>query len=202
MPPVALLTVITTALSQGLLIHRAYQRAYEGLLTAQRSETSSAIPVSHHNKLLTGILAFLVTCQFASVIAYYAHITVLKSSLELTSHTSETFEKAMNIVFLITDSSLAASLTFLLWRMRSGIPRTDSIVRLVMIYTLSTSLCTTAIAVLSLVTNIVFPQSFAYLALDFIGSKCKCDSLRIITLLQIHFRLYQLHFRIVSQGPS
>lgn len=52
----------------------------------------------------------------------------------------------MNSLYLATDFILAVSLTVMLWRMRSGIERTDSVIRKFTVYIISTSFVTVAIA--------------------------------------------------------
>ena len=52
----------------------------------------------------------------------------------------------MNALYLVTDFVLAASLTLMLRKMRSGMDRTDSVINKITVYTISTSCVTVAIA--------------------------------------------------------
>lgn len=102
--------------------------------------------MSRGNKTWTGVLALLVTCEFAGTLVYYAHLTSLKSVFDLSSKTSRTIEQTMNALYLVTDFVLAASLTLMLRKMRSGMDRTDSVINKITVYTISTSFVTVAIA--------------------------------------------------------
>ena len=88
------------------------------------------------------MLVLLVICELAVIIAYYAIVCHAIFVPEVGVPTPLAVEKALNVVFLMADSALAGSLIVLLHRKRSGIRKTDSVIRLIIIYTLSSTAIT------------------------------------------------------------
>ena len=94
--------------------------------------------MSKKNKVLVVVLAFLVAVEFALVMVYFARVKNTKLLVDLANPKTTTIEKIMNGVFVITDVALAGALVVLLHRSRSGFLRTDSIIKQLIAYTLST----------------------------------------------------------------
>ena len=76
--------------------------------------------------------------EFTSVMLYYSQVKNVKLLSDLAKHATTTTEKIMNGIFVLTDTSLAITLVILLSRNRSLGFRTDTIVKRLIAYTLST----------------------------------------------------------------
>ena len=107
---------------------------------------SHLFQVSSKNKVLCGVLGSLVALEFCSVMLYYSRIRKAKLFTEFSNRTTTTIEKVMNGIFILTDTSLAGSLVVLLRKNRSGFSKTDTIVRKLIRFTISTSLPTAIMA--------------------------------------------------------
>ncbi|KAI0650118.1 hypothetical protein C8Q79DRAFT_901378 [Trametes meyenii] len=78
---------------------------------------------------------------------------------------------------VVADAIVAASQCLLLVRMRTGLARTDSLIALMMRYSINTGLLTSICAALILVTFTAQPETFIYFAFYFIYSKLYVNSL-------------------------
>ncbi|OCH89216.1 hypothetical protein OBBRIDRAFT_34286 [Obba rivulosa] len=72
---------------------------------------------------------------------------------------------------IAADILLASSLVILLWKRRTGIPRTDSIVRVLMLYSINTGALTSVCELLCLVMFAIMPANFIYFAILFVLPK-------------------------------
>ncbi|OCH90217.1 hypothetical protein OBBRIDRAFT_826083 [Obba rivulosa] len=75
------------------------------------------------------------------------------------------------IANVAADILIASSLCIVLWRMRSGIPRSDSLLRVLMMYSINTGLLTSICEIATLVTYFTCTKLTVYLALFFILPK-------------------------------
>ncbi|KDQ53886.1 hypothetical protein JAAARDRAFT_196997 [Jaapia argillacea MUCL 33604] len=78
---------------------------------------------------------------------------------------------------VVADALIAVSLCILLNRNRTGFKKTDSVVSLLMMYTINTGLLTSLCAISTFVTYAVMPNNFIFIALYFILSKLYLNSL-------------------------
>ncbi|OCH90218.1 hypothetical protein OBBRIDRAFT_620742 [Obba rivulosa] len=72
---------------------------------------------------------------------------------------------------IAADTLLAASLVVSLWRLRTGIPRIDSIVHVLMLYSINTGVLTSVFALLCFIMLAIMPGNFVYLAILFLLPK-------------------------------
>ncbi|OCH90037.1 hypothetical protein OBBRIDRAFT_628710 [Obba rivulosa] len=77
----------------------------------------------------------------------------------------------------VADILLASSLVTLLWKHRTGFPRTDSLVRVLIIYTINSGVLTSVCEVMCIVTFSIFPGTFWYYALYMVLPKLHVNSL-------------------------
>ena len=110
-----------------------------------------ALTVNDHNKLWTGTLIFLVTCEFALLLTYSINATQDSNFSDLASKTPLAIDKAMNVIVLVADLALAGSLVILLHRKRSPFAETNSVIKTITAYTISTSFVTVVISTIALV---------------------------------------------------
>ncbi|KAI0676961.1 hypothetical protein C8Q78DRAFT_1073714 [Trametes maxima] len=99
---------------------------------------------------------------------------------------------------VVADAIVAASQCLLLVRMRTGLHRTDSLIALMMRYSINTGLLTSICAALILVTFTAQPETFIYFAFYFIYSKLYVNSL-LATLNARRTRV--LHRETARGGP-
>ena len=120
------------------------------------------------------MLVLLIAAEFSMMMVYYNTVLHAKLLSQLASHSSIAVEKVMNVMALISDLSLAMSLVVLLQRRRmGGFSSTSSVIKLIIAYTIGTSLLSALLSLMALVLVIVYPDSFVWLAVDLLVSKCE-----------------------------
>ena len=128
--------------------------------------------MSDGNKIWTGALVILILAEFSSICVYYNSVLHAELFEQLASSTAVRNEKAWLIVTLITDLCLALSLVVLVQRRRAGgRTRTDSVLKIIIAYTIGTTLATTVCFLIALILVNVVPNSFASLAFDLLVCK-------------------------------
>ena len=129
----------------------------------------STFQVSKKNKAITGVLCLAILIQFAITTAYYAQIynVTLVTQLQEAVHT----ELAMNYIVVCTDTLLAGVLVWLLYKSRSGVKSTDSIVNKVILYTIGSGLVPALWAMVAAIGAQVAPRSVIYLLVDLVIPK-------------------------------
>ncbi|EMD32422.1 hypothetical protein CERSUDRAFT_126826 [Gelatoporia subvermispora B] len=98
---------------------------------------------------------------------------------------------------VLTDGLVTTSQTRLLWKSRTGTPRTDSALRVLMIYSLSTGLLTTMFVMASFITWIAMSTNRIYLTFF-----CANPSLLLNTLLATLNGRRHLREMLVSDSPD
>ncbi|OCH85320.1 hypothetical protein OBBRIDRAFT_891239 [Obba rivulosa] len=66
------------------------------------------------------------------------------------------------VLTIVADSLIALSQVVLLWKRRSGVPRTDSVMRTLIIYSINTGFLTTICALVLLITWATMPNNLVY----------------------------------------
>ncbi|KAF8871771.1 hypothetical protein BD779DRAFT_440010 [Infundibulicybe gibba] len=97
----------------------------------------------------------------------------------------------------VADGIIAVTLCAALWRSRTGFPRTDSILKTLMLYTINTGLLTSFCTLACFVAYAARPQEFIFLAFYCILSKMYLNSLLAILNGQNH-----LHERAAATGAA
>lgn len=157
--------------------------------------------MSQKNRILTAILCADVLTQFVIAVVYYARIYNLSSWTQFSDvvHT----EFAMNCISAFTDTLLGVVVVWLLWRSRSGIRRTDSLINRLVMYMVGSGLVTSIFTVLALVSARVAPNSLIYLLADLVFPKREPPlqpswNIGTGTEPNLSPSLLQLHSRFVS----
>ena len=174
------LTVILTGLvgasAHSFFIGRAWYRKFILKLIlcifVWKAHADQTISVSDRNRALTAGLALVVVIEFTDLMIYYANIHNKKLFSQLSSNTTEVIEKVTCSIILFTDIVLASCLVFLLYRRRSGFGKTDSIVKRLITYIVSTSLVTVIVMGLAFISLFAFPGTFLYISLTRLVSQC------------------------------
>ncbi|KAL5514910.1 hypothetical protein ACEPAG_2226 [Sanghuangporus baumii] len=163
----AIITAFIDAMAQAIFVRRAWY-------------------VSKKNKAITAVLCIAILAQFAITTAYYGQIYGATIVTQLTEavHT----ELAMNYIVVCTDALLAGVLVWLLYRSRSGVKRTDSIVNRVIMYTIGSGLVPAIWAIVAAIGAQVSPRSVIYLLVDLVIPKlyfnCMLASLNVRSSLR------------------
>ncbi|KAL5514889.1 hypothetical protein ACEPAG_2205 [Sanghuangporus baumii] len=125
--------------------------------------------LSGRNRLLTGLLFVLVLSQLALTMTYSG--IILNKALLRQAATLSVFEMIMNTSAVFVDMPLALSMIWFLWRNRSGVRRTDSIVNRIITLTIGSGLVTAFWAIIAAVSAAVVPRSLIYISSDLIFPK-------------------------------
>jgi len=78
---------------------------------------------------------------------------------------------------VVADAIIASALCILLAKSRTGFRQTDSLVNILMVYTVNTGLLTSIVAAISLILYTVTPHNYIFLALYFNMSKLYLNAL-------------------------
>jgi len=114
--------------------------------------------VSKHNWLLTTIPVLPVICALVAGL-YSTAKTMSGSNIQAFNDIPEL--EATLISICIADSILAGLLCMLLWRSRSGIRRTDSIISTLILYTITTGLLTSVVAIFTVIIMLTMKGTYA-----------------------------------------
>ena len=136
--------------------------------------------MSEGSYILTGSLAFLVFAQLVITAVYISKTRTFQHLEQLV--TIVRYERAMNVIVLITDTAIALVLIYLLWNRRSGFKKTESIIKRLVAFTIGTGLITSIMAIVAFVAAEALPNSFIYLLIDFCMAKRRLSVLMHRTL--------------------
>ncbi|KAL5524127.1 hypothetical protein ACEPAG_8300 [Sanghuangporus baumii] len=125
--------------------------------------------LSNQNYFLTGFLACSVIAQLVLTILFLHKLRNFDQLSQLS--TILDFERAMNILVLFTDTAIALTLIWLLWRRRSGFKKTEGIIRKLVAFTVGTGLITGVMAIVAFIAAQTLPQTFIYLLIDYCMAK-------------------------------
>ncbi|KAL5528067.1 hypothetical protein ACEPAF_7203 [Sanghuangporus sanghuang] len=125
--------------------------------------------LSNNNYFLTGFLACTVIAQLVLTIIFLHKLRNFDQLSQLS--TILDFERAMNILVLFTDTVIALTLIWLLWRRRSGFKKTEGIIRKLVAFTVGTGLITGVMAIVAFIAAQTAPETFIYLLIDYCMAK-------------------------------
>ncbi|KAI0372886.1 hypothetical protein BV20DRAFT_1050315 [Pilatotrama ljubarskyi] len=77
---------------------------------------------------------------------------------------------------VFVDVLLTGTLIFALWRSRTGIRQTDSVLDLLMVYAINTGLLTSVVGLLVFIFSLATPKNFIYLSITFVDNKLYANS--------------------------
>ncbi|KAE9393125.1 hypothetical protein BT96DRAFT_979078 [Gymnopus androsaceus JB14] len=130
--------------------------------------------LSNKNWILTAIPVFPVICALVAGL-YCTSKTVSESGLQALNLIGEL--DATLISICVADSILAGFLCVLLWNSRSGIKRTNSVISTLILYTVTTGLLTSVVAIATLIIMLTMKETFAYAGAFYMLSKLYFSSL-------------------------
>ncbi|KAL5514885.1 hypothetical protein ACEPAG_2201 [Sanghuangporus baumii] len=177
----ALLMIHLPATSKHILVISAFMDAMVQLIFVRR-----AWFLSNKNRILTGSLIPAVLSQFVVKLVFYGRIYHFTLAFQLFDVIH--LELALNYIVAVADAYIAGILIWLLWKGRSGIKKTDSLINRLVLYTVSSSLVTAVWEVAAVIGAEVAPHSFIYLLADMVLPKlylnCMLASLNARTSLR------------------
>jgi len=118
--------------------------------------------LSHGNIPVVFGLGTLVLAQISLVLAYFALAAPFNRFPDLSKY--EWLSRTTNIVEATCDMSIALVLIYLLWRSRTGFHRSETLIKRLIILTISTGLATSLCALMTLIMSLVYPDTTTYLA--------------------------------------
>ncbi|KAG7443116.1 uncharacterized protein BT62DRAFT_935452 [Guyanagaster necrorhizus] len=157
-----------------------------------------------------GLIAVIVECSFARRVYTLSRNVVITATIAVFS----CFHFGLEIVFTVksfrlgsmgefqqliwitsagngssavADILIAASLCFYLYRSRTGYPRTDSLISTLIVYSVATGLVSSLIGVVIVITFVIMPNNYIWLAFCWIGGKCYVNS--FLALLNCRYSL-------------
>ncbi|OCB88691.1 hypothetical protein A7U60_g4165 [Sanghuangporus baumii] len=173
--------ILLPATSKHILVISAFMDAMVQLIFVRR-----AWFLSNKNRIITGSLIPAVLSQFVVKLVFYGRIYRFTQAFQLFDVVH--LELALNYVVAVADAYIAGVLIWLLWKGRSGIKKTDSLINRLVLYTVSSSLVTAVWEVAAVIGAEVAPHSFIYLLADMVLPKlyfnCMLASLNARTSLR------------------
>ncbi|OCB91626.1 hypothetical protein A7U60_g1125 [Sanghuangporus baumii] len=160
--------------------------------------------LSDKNQILTGILGMSVLAQFTITVACYVKIFNFTNFTEL--YEVVHLEFSFTCVAVFTDTLLAVTLVWLLWKARSGFPSSDSVVNRLVSYIIGSTLVTVLCMGTAVISALVVPNSFIYMTADTIIPKlyfnCLLVSLNARSNLRERLVAYGGDISLHFTGPS
>ncbi|KJA13398.1 hypothetical protein HYPSUDRAFT_209581 [Hypholoma sublateritium FD-334 SS-4] len=131
--------------------------------------------LSKGNLYLTGWIAVVSFAQFIIGIVFTVKTQVHGKSFEQISKLKNLFYLQF-CVSTASDLSVTVILSWLLYQSRTGYTRTDSVIRILMAYTVNTGCVIAIVATASMISFITMPGNFIFLAFYLLVSKLYLNS--------------------------
>ncbi|KAL5478273.1 hypothetical protein ACEPAI_2457 [Sanghuangporus weigelae] len=142
--------------------------------------------LSDRNRVICGFLSAAVLAQFATTMARFFKVYNFTEIAQI--YTALYLELAFTCVAAFTETSIAAVLVWLLWKARSGLPSSYSLVNRLVTYIMGSSSVTVLCMVTAMISTIVAPHSFIYMMIDIVIPKlyfnCMLTSLNVRSSLR------------------
>ncbi|KAL5528069.1 hypothetical protein ACEPAF_7205 [Sanghuangporus sanghuang] len=125
--------------------------------------------LSNNNYFVTGGLAFLVLAQLVVTIIYLTKTRTFVHLEQLI--TIVNYERAMNVITFVNDTSIALVLMYYLWTRRSAFQQTQHIIKRLVAFTIGTGLIVGIMMIIAFVSAEAFPNTLIYVLIDFCVAK-------------------------------
>ncbi|KAI0319481.1 hypothetical protein OF83DRAFT_1170175 [Amylostereum chailletii] len=138
------------------------------------------------NKWLCGSLFVLAIAHAGTVIAWPIQLLKLPlfSLLEAYKGTAE----SGFVIAVVIDWTMSISLVYYLWRSRTHFKRTDTMINMLIAYTVSTGSLTSIISFMDLISYAAWPKQFYYAFFNFMLTPLYCNSLLVTLNTRDHVR--------------
>ncbi|KAK7031505.1 hypothetical protein R3P38DRAFT_818046 [Favolaschia claudopus] len=132
--------------------------------------------LSNGNIWLSSIASVLVVAEFGCVLAYVALSLQLDTFVQLAAEL-KTLSITVNALAAAGDVFIAATLTYLLRRSRTGFHRSDTMIRKLTYFAINTGAITSLCAIASLISISTAGNTFIYILFFFCIGRLYCNSL-------------------------
>ncbi|KAF5319713.1 hypothetical protein D9619_008602 [Psilocybe cf. subviscida] len=157
---------IYITITSDLIVRGYFARRVSILCGRQRPFLKRSLPV------LIAVLAVLVYIPGLGYASRALQLRTFERINEVSTYLYVSF-----VATVAADSTIAISLCALLFHSRTGIKKTDSILRILMAYSINTGLLTSVAALACLITYALWPQKFIFIGFYFVLSKLYVNSL-------------------------
>lgn len=137
--------------------------------------TMRVYQLSRKNVIATASVLSLVIAEFVIVIIYVAKAVKLTTFVQVPQIKS--LSMCVNAVAAAGDILITVFLCTFLHQSRTGFHQSDTLINKLMLFSINTGLLTSVCAVMSLVSIIVWPDTFIYIAFYFCLGRLYCNSL-------------------------
>lgn len=131
--------------------------------------------VSNKNVIATASVLCLVIAEFIIVVAYVAKAVKLTTFSQVPE--LKPLSMSVNAVAAAGDVLITVFLCTFLQRSRTGFHQSDNLINRLMLFSINTGLLTSVCAVMSLISIVVWPDAFIYVAFYFCLGRLYCNSL-------------------------
>ncbi|EIW59056.1 uncharacterized protein TRAVEDRAFT_71266 [Trametes versicolor FP-101664 SS1] len=138
-----------------------------------------------HNWLITGVILVLAALHFGLGVVFTAQSFILG---RFSKFKSLTWVTCLGLgAAAAADILIAGAMCYYLYRKRTGLKKTDSLVTTLMLYSINTGLATSIIGTISVISFGAMPTNFVWLGFFWIMGKCYVNS--FLALLNSRDRL-------------
>lgn len=130
---------------------------------------------SHRNVLVTATLSIFILGEFASVLIYIAKAIHMTTFVELA--TLKPFSMTINVLAVAGDVLITVTFCILLNQARNSLRRSNTMINLLIAFSVQTGMLTSLCAIASLVSISVSPDTFIYICFYFLIGRLYCNSL-------------------------
>ncbi|KAI0641038.1 hypothetical protein C8Q79DRAFT_430537 [Trametes meyenii] len=123
----------------------------------------------------TMVVGALALCELVTTC-----VTTVDGSVLLPSALGTSSSVVTLATGLVAESLLTSALIVILYRSRTGIKSTDSLLNVLIVYTINTGLLTSTLAILCLVFIVTQPQNFLYAFMSILTTKSYINSMLVV----------------------
>jgi len=130
---------------------------------------------SNGNLFVTVPLVMLVMAEFVSVVVYFSKAITMETFVEVNS--LKALSMTVNALAVAGDVLITVASCILLHRSRSRLRRSNTMINLLIIFSVQTGMLTSFCAIACLVSIAVWPNTFIYICFYFLLGRLYCNSL-------------------------
>lgn len=147
-------------------------------ITALLVQTFFAVRIwkfSHRNIFIAGTLAMFIIGEFVSVIIYVAKSVHMTTFVQLTA--LRPLSMTINVLAVAGDVLITIVFCVLLNKARNSLQRSNTMINLLIAFSVQTGMLTSLCAAASLISISVSPDTFVYICFYFLMGRLYCNSL-------------------------
>ncbi|KAG2071980.1 hypothetical protein BDR04DRAFT_1097662 [Suillus decipiens] len=144
-------------------------------LIVQSFFTMRVYRLSKKNIFATASVLSLVIAEFVLVVIYVAKALTLTTFIQVPQ--IKPLSMSVNAVAAAGDILITTFLCVFLQQSRTGLRQSDTLINKLMLFSINTGLLTSVCAVMSLISILVWPETYIYIAFYFCLGRLYCNSL-------------------------